>query len=502
MTAGFNLGDLLERQAQLRPQATAINCAGVDESFSLLLTRARRLANGLIDLGVAPGDRVCLAAGNCHKVAELYWACALLGAAAVPIELRLTAEEAQYIVDTTRPKAAFVESSGRLSQLVGLEPVTPVVLLESERSPDTGLISYEDLVIRHEPEPLPPVDTDTAVLVMYTAATSGKPRGAMITHRNLITQYSQTSEAFGLSECDRHGVFLPMTHTFGAFLMFVTLCRGMANTMLPAFDPDHAVRLIAEGKVNFYAEFAPMGARILEAAARAKVRLGNHLRIATGLEVPETINGYLSAGVEFHCIYGQTETSGIVTAGAVLTGNVRPNYSGKPMSLSHLSLRRESGEAAGPGEIGELWVRSECVVREYFPGESTNIVAGAWLKTGDLLQRTEEGDFYFAGRVGARDLIKPGGLNVYPAEVEEVIAGCAKVKAVAVFGRPDPVWREKVCAVVATDFDQEQVRGEIEGLCVLHLASFKRPAVIVIDNSLLVGGVLDAGKIAERYGDL
>jgi len=344
------------------------------------------------------------------------------------------------------------------------------------------------------------VPSEAPVLMMHTAAVAGRPKGALLTHRNLITQASQTGEVFGLGPGVTQGLLLPLSHTFGAYLMFVGMVRGATTTVLESFDPAAVVRLIDQGRIEFYAEFAPMGQRILDAAGEAGITLGGKLKMVTGLEVASTMERYLAAGVSFYCLYGQTETAGLVSAGAVTREGIAPNYAGRALNLSRLSLRDEQGAPVEPGEPGELWVRSDCVVLRYWPDESTNRTEDGWLKTGDLLRAEHGGDLFFYGRVAARDLIKPGGLNVYPAEVEQVLLAHPRVQRAFVFGVPDPEWREKVVAVIDVEGETAGVEEDVMEHAARRLASFKRPKVVIVDHEVFASGTPQPEVVRAKYG--
>ncbi len=497
---GFNLIDALQRVLSISPERPAFHCRGETFTFSALGSRVGGLAASLTGLGVKRGDRMAVLSGNCHRFGELYWAAAAIGAAVVPLEARLTTEEMRFILGEAEPKALFADTPERIALLSELFPSASIMVSMSSGAAQ-GSLDYERLVVsgsgRLEPTG---VDPDDPVAILYTAAVAGKPRGAVITHRNLVAQAAQTAERTGISNMDSHGVFLPLSHTFGAYLMFVASCNGAANTLLGAFDAGAAAELIGDGLVTFYAEFAPMGERIILAAEERGVPLGERLRFVTGLEMPSVIERYLSLGVKFWCMYGQTETAGLVAMGEALPGSVEANFSGVALSLSAISLRDQDGRPVPDGQAGEAWVRGDFVVSRYWPDVPTRLNSG-WLQTGDVLRAESGQRLYFVARTGDKDLIKPGGLNVYPAEVEQVLGRHSGVEAAFVFGAPDPIWRERVCAVVIPCDDAPQsLESELRAMCEKALASFKRPTGIEIAWDLRGSSEpLSRVELRERY---
>ncbi len=496
---GFNLVDALLRVLSISPERPAFHCRGETFSFSELAGRVGGLAASLRGLGVERGDRIAVLSGNCHRFGELYWTAAAIGAAVVPLEARLTQEEMRYILEEAEPAALFADTPERTALLSELYPSASIVVSTSSAEP--GSFDYERLVAsgsgRLEPTAVEP---DDPVAIIYTAAVAGKPRGAVITHRNLVTQAFQTAERAGITDVDSHGVFLPLSHTFGAYLMFVASCNGAANTLLGNFDAGSAAQLIGDGLVTFYAEFAPMGERIIQAAEERGVALGERLSFVTGLEMPSVIERYLALGVRFWCMYGQTETAGLVAMGEARAGSVESNFSGVALSLSDISLRDQDGNPVPDGQAGEAWVRSDCVVNRYWPDTPTRLNDG-WLQTGDVLRAESGQRLYFVARTGDKDLIKPGGLNVYPAEVEQVLGRHSGVQAAFVFGAPDPTWRERVCAVVIPCDDAPQgLEDELRAMCEKALASFKRPTGIEIAWDLRDSAEpLSRAELRERY---
>jgi acyl-CoA synthetase (AMP-forming)/AMP-acid ligase II len=498
MTSGFTLFDAFERAVALHADRPAVHCGTAVWSFRELGDRVRSVAAGLADLPLRPGERVAVLGENCHRYLELYLAAAASGAVVVPIDLRLADAEVRAVLTETSPAVLVGDRADRLERLQGLYgEARASVTLDGDGGPEAT--RYETLAeftadVR-PPEGLTP---DAPIVLFYTAAVAGSPRGAAVTHRNLLTQLSTTGEPLGIGPDDAHGLFLPLSHTFGAYLMFVAACRGAANTVLRSFDADQAAAQIAAGEVTFFAEFAPMATRIVDAAAESNHAFPANLRFVLGLDAPPTIQRYRGASVRWWNFYGQTETTGLVAMGEVTGEDTEPNFVGRPLPLARISLRHSDGQPAPAGEAGEAWVRSDAAVQRYWPDEPTRLTGDGWLRTGDVLRGDAEGRMWFIGRTSDKDLIKSGGLNVYPAEVEQVLEEHPGIARAFVFGMPDPEWRERVCAVVQLAAGGGQLDAEaVAGFCAARIAKFKCPRP---EGILVVAADEDFGDDVDRRG--
>lgn len=481
---GFELVDAFERAAELYGTCEAVRCGRERLTFAEVRRRVHAVAMGLHRLGLRPGDRIALLGPNCHRVIELYWVVVLAGTVLVPLEVRLgDAEMAQQLRDSG-PRALVGGSPEACERLERLYPGAPVRIRLAD-GPATWL-PYEELVGGSGDVVGHATGEDRPFVLFYTAAVDGRARGSMITPRNLLAQVVQTGEGLGIGEGDAYGNFLPLSHTFGAYLMLVSFCRGARNVVVPAFEAVAAARAIRDEGVTFFAEFAPMGERVLQAAAQEGIPLRPSLRFVVGIDRTAVIRRFTSAGIRWFNLYGQTETAGLVLAGEVPPEGDCDAFVGRPLPMVRVALRRPDGSPAAMGEPGELWVRSGSVVRRYWPDEPTRLQDG-WLRTGDLLRRDGDGNYWYVGRTHDKYLIKTGGLNVYPAEVEQVLLSHPDVAQACVFGAPDPEYRERVCAAVVPRPGRQLDPEALRAFCAERIASYKCPKVIFVVERLPTG---------------
>lgn len=495
----YNLLDALERTVETYPENTALLCGGESWTYREFRDRVARAASGFDRLGVRPGDRIAVLSDNCHRFAELYWVAAWLGAILVPLGTRLGEAEMAHVLQQTSPTVLVSDSAERHDLLRRLYPAASRHLGLGE---DYGGSSYEDMVGERVASFVGEVrGLDDPVAVFYTAATEGKPKGATVTHRNWLTQAAQTGARIGTGPEDTYGAFLPLYHTFEAYMTMVSLCHGAANVILPTFDAAEAARLIGEHHITYFTEFAPMAQRIAEAAGELEVDLSASLDRVVGIDLPPTIQSYLDMGVRWFTLYGQAEIAGMAAMGEIEPGDEVPeNYVGRPLALTRVSLRDVGGAPVERGEGGEAWLRSGAVVERYWPEDPTRLTQDGWLRSGDLLRQDEEGNLWFVGRTDDKALIKPGGENVYPVEVEQVLLEHPAITQACVFGVPDPEWKEAVRAVVVLESGHSLSREGLRAHCEGRIARFKWPKEVIFADELpVVGGQVDRVAVKEKF---
>jgi long-chain acyl-CoA synthetase len=345
------------------------------------------------------------------------------------------------------------------------------------------------------------VSDEDGLVIIHTAAVAGRPRGALLTHRNLISANTHLNLLMHLSPKDVHLNLLPLFHVGGLFMATMAFHAGALNVNMSKFDAAQAVDLIAEKKVTALFDFSPILGSILDQQAKTGKEISS-LRHVIGLEGAETIEKYQKqTGGTFYVMYGQTETSAIATLGRY---NDRPGSAGRTIPLADVKLVDENERAVPAGQVGEIAVKGPMVFSGYWnlPEDTAHTFRGGWHHTGDLARFDEDGFLFYAGRKPEKELIKPGGENVYPAEVEKAILEHPAVEMTVVFGVPDPKWKEGIKAVCRLKAGQKLTAKELIKFVGERIASYKKPQQVefVAEMPLLADGSPDRAKVKEQFG--
>jgi len=276
---------------------------------------------------------------------------------------------------------------------------------------------------------------------------------------------------------------------------------GALNVNMSKFDAEKAVELIEDQNVSVMFDFSPILGSILEQHEKSGKDIKT-LRAVMGLETPETIEKYQQiTGGTFYCLYGQTETSALATVGRY---NDRPGSAGKMIQMGQVQLVNDYDHPVAAGQTGEIVMKGPMVFKGYWnlPEDTAQTFREGWHHTGDLGRFDEDGFLWYAGRKPEKELIKPGGENVYPAEVEKVILEHPAVEQTVVFGVPDPKWKEGIKAVCRLKTGQDLAPQELIDFVGERIARYKKPQYVefVADLPLLEDGLPDRAKIKELYG--
>ena len=458
-----------------------------------LLERARRLARGLREVGVEPGDRVVVMMANCPEVAVAYHAVWRAGAAITPAIFLLSGDELAHIVRDAEARVVITtpEFASTVSAAAGEATIV------STGPAGDRIVSFESLE-QADPAPIVPrADTDLAAL-MYTGGTTGRAKGVMLSHENLSLAGRAGNDAGHVDGITRGLTALPLSHAFGLLVTAVGLhAREPPSTVLVRwFHAPQWLALAQEHRVQI-AAVVPSMLQLLLAEPLEEHNLSALRYIASGGAPlpPETEKEFRRRvpGVEIREGYGLTETSALVSTNP--PGRARPGSVGLPVPGTEVRIVDADGHDVPQGEVGEICCRSRTVMLGYWrtPELTAEAMRGGWLHTGDMGYLDADGYLYVVDR--KKDLIIRGGFNVFPRDVEEALLEHPAVAEAAVVGRPDTVHGEEVVAFVALRAGAELSAKELVAYAKERIGGYKYPREVHVLPSLPLTPV---GKVNRK----
>ncbi len=481
----MNLAAMLARASRLHGNRPAlVRGAAVTHDYRQLSQDVAALAGSLRNsLNLAPGDRVAIAMANCAELAIVKWACWHAGLCAVPINAKLHRREFEYILADSGTRVCFTDA--KLENTVGgLDDTIPSL----DRVISVSSREWSALLAA-DPMPLTDVAPDDNAWLFYTSGTTGQPKGATLTHRNLV---AQTMNFF--ADVDQvtpeNGIIhsAPMTHGSGCYgLPYVAKGGCQIIPESGGFDPAEMLELIGKngGGVSFF--FAPtMIVRLLAHPALGDADTSNLRTIIYGggpMYVADLQRGIEMLGQKFVQIYGQGEApmtiTGLTRAMHVETSH--PRYLERLGSVGaartdvEVKVFDQDDNELPTGEIGEVVLRGDVVMKGYWnnPDATAKAMSSGWLHTGDMGAFDEDGFLTLKDR--SKDMIISGGTNIYPREIEEVLLRHTAVEEVSVIGKPHADWGEEVIAFVVAKPGQDVDAPELDQICLDNIARFKRP---------------------------
>jgi long-chain acyl-CoA synthetase len=506
------ISDVLRRNAMRTPEKNALLMADGSGSrtYAELYERAMRLANAL--LGIASrGDRIAILSENNPEYVEAYYGVPAVGMALTMLNYRLHPKEWVWILNDSGARVVLVEQQyleALTEHRADLETVEHIIVIGGSQS---GVRSYEDLVAEGRPtEPEVRVTDDEVAWLLYTSGTTGFPKGAQLTHRNINTALIQSVLAYEPTPQTSFLNAMPLCHVAG-YLTPMHQFNGGSVLMMSGWDPEQWMRLVQDHRVTS-GGFAPtMMAMLLAHPKIDEYDLSSLEWMGYGAsKIPvevlrRTIERF---GPIVYAGMGMTELGGnmltLDKAAHIRAVNGEEHLLdavGKPMALVDVRVVRPDGEDCEVGEVGEIVVQGDQVTVGYHgnPRATEEAYAGGWFHTGDLARKDEEGFLYIVDR--AKDMIISGGENVYSSEVENALYEHPAVAEAAVIGLPDPVWGEKVAAVVVRREGQEVSADEIVAQCKSRLASYKQPRAVFFADNLpkTVSGKIRKNDLRDRF---
>jgi fatty-acyl-CoA synthase len=482
------LGSWPERRLRISPERPAIWFEGTTTTHGEFALRVRRAASALSSLGVRRGDRVAWFGANHPSALELLYACGQLGAIWVPVNARLTAPEARYVLEHS---GATVVMHGRdHGALAGaLRDVVPTwVAAESPVEGGTASLPYEELLAAAAPEPRDePVALDHPCLIMYTSGTTGRPKGAVLTHGNMTWNAVNQFMGMDVAQDERTLGLAPLFHIGGLNgTVNPTLLRGGCVVLVRRFDPAGTLAVIEEQRVtSFFAVPTMLDAMAREPAFATRDLSALRTIGAAGAPLPlPTLRTWLDRGVTMQQCYGMTEAAPGCTVLDSADAERKVGSAGKPVFFTDLRVVRADGTEAGTDEVGEVIVSGPNIMAGYWnePERTAEVLADGWYGTGDAGSLDDEGFLYIRDRY--KDMIISGGENIYPAEIESALLELPGVVEAAVIGVPDEKWGEAGLAVLVAALGAERDPDAIRTALRARLAAFKIPRQIRFTEEL------------------
>lgn len=487
------------------PDRIALIDGGKRLTYRELGDAVARCAGAFAARGVRRGDRVALMAPNTIAFPIVYYAVLSLGATVVPVHLLLTADEIEHVLSRTGAVCVVADVQVReVAAAAAARTGTPLLVLDDG---STGGPGERFDPMAHDQEPWPaitPVEDDAIAVILYTSGTTGVPKGAMLTHANLVwNAVVSARDVVSLTSQDRVFGAAPLFHSNGqTVVMNAAFCSGAALVLVRRFDATAALELMEREAVTVFVGVPTMYAALLDAAREGGPRPRPRLRLAVSGAAP------LPAVIveQFHDVFGADiyEGYGLTEASPVLTFNQsvfgrRSGSIGHPIWGLDVEIARadvEDGiELVPVGEVGEVVARGHAVFAGYLddPAATAAAIRDGWLRTGDLGRKDDDGFVYIAGR--KKEMILRGGYNVYPREVEDVLSGHPDVSLVAVVGGPDDLYGEEVHAFVVLTASGRASESDIIAWSRDRLARYKYPRHVHIRESLPLSS---SGKVLKQ----
>ncbi|WP_406412748.1 acyl-CoA synthetase [Streptomyces sp. NBC_01614] len=493
------LGSWPARRARKTPHRTALIHGGTSMDYRTLHTRTTRLAHALRDRGIRRGDRIAYLGPNHPSYLETLFAAGTLGAVFVPLNTRLAGPEIAYQLADSGAKA-LVHGPSHTGLVAGL-PGSTDVRTYVELGPE-----YEEALASASEEPIDaPVTPDDTCIIMYTSGTTGRPKGAMLTHGNITWNALNVLVDTDLIADERALVCAPLFHTAGLnMLTLPVLLKGGACVLVEAFDPDVTFDLIERHRITFMFGVPTMFDQVARHPRWPDADLSS-LRILTcgGSPVPTPlIAAYQERGLTFLQGYGMTEAAPGTLFLDAEHAVTKAGSAGVPHFFSDVRVVGPDLAPVDVGETGEVVVRGPHVMPGYWglPEETAASFADGWFRSGDAARTDEDGYVFIVDRI--KDMIISGGENIYPAEIEDLLLAHPDIVECAVIGVPDDKWGEVPRAVVVpregTTVDPDAVLASLSG----RLAKYKIPKSVVLAAELprTASGKLLKSRVRTRYG--
>ena len=514
----MNTSEFLMIAGAIVPDRAAMLFDNEQVAFAEFQERVNALANALADRGVGAGDRVALMQVNTPQCIEVYFAAAQLDAIYVPINFRAKSEELEQMLAIAQPKALFVGERYLPLVPTGGDTIPEQVVVLDGEAPD-GAIGYQEFLEGALTDQLhfPEGDDDDTTVIMFTAGTTGVPKGVMLSHESFSGYLLATVNPADPESEETNLLTVPLYHIAGLQAALAAVYGGRTLAIMRQFDPEEWMDVVQRHRANRAMLVPTMLKHLMDHPRFGEYDLSSLDVITYGAApmpmevIRDAIGKFPNA--RFINAFGQTETASTITMlppeDHVLDGGPeeiekklrRLTSIGKPLEDVEVKIVDEEGNDVALGEVGEIVARGSRMMRGYWQQEAATqeAIRSGWIYTGDLGYQDDDEYIYLSGR--AKDFIKRGGEMVSPEEVEQVLRSHPNVEDAAIIGIPDVEWGEEVCAVVVKG-SGDVGEDDLIRYCTQHLASFKRPRSVVFVDELprnVMGKVLKR-DLREQFG--
>jgi len=483
----MNLFQFLYLAAARYPEKTAVICGANRCTFSTLKRRADQLAASLLHLEIAKGAPVAILSANSIAYVEIICALMKIGAVGVPLNYRLTKNEMRRLLEHSAAKALFCETD--LQDLITPPPENLKFIISLGGTHGCAGISYDSLFTQPAAaNSFPAVNEHDPSVILYTAGTTGEPKGVVLTHGNQIWNTLNYTAALAMTPDDIELAPTPLFHASTLGRVFTYLFNGVTFILCKNFNPADCLSIIARERVTAITQVPTMYQMMQDIFKDGMWDTSSLRRVVSGASfMPATLKQRLKilfphAG--FYDLYGLTEGGPGISILTPKDFYQAIDSVGRPMLSVEVKIADGSDHSLAPGQVGEILCRGPNIMRGYFndPAATDKALGGGWLHTGDMGWQDEAGFLYIAGR--KKDLIISGGTNIYPLEVEEVLHQHPAVKEAAVIGVEDQLWGEKVSAAVVLGQNKACTAQQLMEFCRERLAAFKCPRAVIFTSEL------------------
>jgi acyl-CoA synthetase (AMP-forming)/AMP-acid ligase II len=499
----YTVYDFICRNAQIYPDRDSVVFNDIRLTSKQFKERCDELAAGLLRSGIQKGDRLGVVAHNCDEFMILYGAAAKMGAILLPVNWRFQQDEVEYVLNDCTPRFVFAGPEYHKTVAEAISKVKSIercYTIGGGEVPE-GFHPFEELYAEDGAEEEIDIPADSGFVIIHTAAVEGRPRGALLSQANVVFVNLAMMWESNLGPDDCHICILPLFHIAGLALAMAVMHAGGKNVIVERFDPELTLQLIDKEKGTIFFNFAPILKMLMDKYEEGSYDISS-IRNVSGLDHPENIERFLKLvpNARYRIGFGQTEVMGV--SGCPV--QEKPGSAGKPSPFVRVALFDDYDNEVPMGTPGEICVRSPSVFLGYWGRDEDNAYTfrNGWHHTGDMGRFDEDGYLWYVKRKAEKELIKPGGENVYPSEVEKTILEHEKVSEVSVIGVQDEKWGEAIKAVCVLKPGESLDAKELAEFVASKIARYKKPQYVDFVDALpkTEDGEIDRDQVKKEHG--